>query len=245
MKTKREALILAGQLRALLVTEGPDAAYEFLEPVLEERTRFPLLEVVGRESTDAVGRTLTGAFLDQVAIHRTEGGWVVIGAALQSRLETDLDWALERARRYITEGAVWYAADILGERVPGEGLVSRFDDTLELLAAWTADDSPWVRRACGAAVHHWAKRARGVPALKVHAYRLLHLLEPAFEERDTAALKGVGWGLKTLGRFYPDLLVDWLEEQIQVRGRRPRGLLLRKSLTYLPPEVKERLGRFR
>jgi len=245
VKTKREALILAGQLREFLVTEGPDAAYELLEPVLEERTRFPLLEVVGRESTHAVDLALTEAFLDQVASHRTEGGWVVIGAALQRRLEMALTWALEQARRYITGGAVWYAADILGERVPGEGLVSRFDDTLELLAAWTADDSPWVRRACGAAVHHWAKRAHGVPALEAQAYRLLRLLEPMFEERDTAALKGVGWGLKTLGRFYPDLLVNWLEEQVKVRGRRARGLLLRKSLTYLPPEVKERFGRFR
>lgn len=27
------------------------------------------------------------------------------------------------------------------------------------------------------------------------------------------AVKGMGWGLKTLGRHYPDLVADWLGQQ--------------------------------
>ena len=31
-----------------------------------------------------------------------------------------------------------------------------------------------------------------------------------FEEWEMDAVKGVGWGLKTLGKHYPDLVADWL-----------------------------------
>ena len=54
-----------------------------------------------------------------------------------------------------------------------------------------------------------------------------------FEEKNVDAIKGVGWGLKTLGRYYPDLLVSWLKQQIIYQQRHPRALMLRKALTYL------------
>jgi hypothetical protein len=59
---------------------------------------------------------------------------------------------------------------------------------------------------------------------------LLAFLEPMFEEWEMAAAKGVGWGLKTLGRYYPDLLVAWLPRQL---SRRHRAVIERKALTYL------------
>jgi hypothetical protein len=52
-----------------------------------------------------------------------------------------------------------------------------------------------------------------------------------FEEREVDAIKGVGWGLKTLGKHYPDLVADWLAKQ--VAHRQPRALMLRKAVTYL------------
>ncbi len=245
MKTKQEALVLARRVRTKLEADGALAACALLEPILRSRTRFPLLELVGREAVRGMDLSLAGAFLDQVASLRREGGWVIVGAALQKWLDTSLIWALGRARRYVGEGAIWYAADILGERVPGDGLVRRFNETVGLLTLWTADRSPWVRRACGVAVHHWAKRAHGHPELEAQACRLLCLLDPLFEETDRAALKGVGWGLKTLGRFYPGTLVTWLEEQIETKRRHPRRLLLRKALTYVPPEDRQRFESFR
>jgi len=68
---------------------------------------------------------------------------------------------------------------------------------------------------------------------------LLDLLEPMFEEQDTDAIKGVGWGLKTLGKHYPDLVADWLAQQVH-RQRHPRALMLRKALTYLSEERRAR-----
>ncbi len=59
-----------------------------------------------------------------------------------------------------------------------------------------------------------------------------------FEERETDAVKGIGWGLKTLGKHYPDQLVDWLEVQIHEHQRRHRKLMVNKALTYLPDEYK-------
>jgi hypothetical protein len=58
-----------------------------------------------------------------------------------------------------------------------------------------------------------------------------------FEEWEMDAVKGVGWGLKTLGRHYPDLVADWLAQQV---GRRHRALMLRKALTYLSNEQRAR-----
>ena len=165
------------------------------------------------------------------------GGWVVIAGALGRQLDRDLAGALNRCREFIIAANVWYATDILGERVPGPALVTGFEPALTLLSPWRADPNRWVRRTAGVAVHFWAKRSRGRPECRLQAEALLTFLEPAFEERDPDAVKGVGWGLKTLGRTYPGLVAGWLEEQLR-RGRRPRALVLRKALTYLPDDLR-------
>ena len=61
-----------------------------------------------------------------------------------------------------------------------------------------------------------------------------------FEEWEMDAVKGVGWGLKTLGRHYPDLVANWLAQKIFSRQRRYRALMLRKALTYLSDEQRAR-----
>jgi hypothetical protein len=80
------------------------------------------------------------------------------------------------------------------------------------------------------AAHFWAKRSRGAVELSSQARQLFSLLEPMFEELDMDAIKGVGWGLKTLGKYYPDLAADWLKKQVH---RPHRALMERKARTYL------------
>jgi hypothetical protein len=99
-----------------------------------------------------------------------------------------------------------------------------------LLAPWREDGNPWVRRAVGTGVHLWAKRSRGAVELVLQAETLLAFLEPMWGEWEMDAVKGVGWGLKTLGRSYPNLVADWLPKQV---GRRHRALMLRKAMTGL------------
>ena len=104
---------------------------------------------------------------------------------------------------------------------------------MEQLRPWRTDANRWVRRTVGVAVHFWAKRSRGTPELTPQAETLLEFLTPLFGEWEMDAVKGVGWGLKTLGRHYPDLVASWLERQLQ-QGHRHRALMLRKARTFLP-----------
>ena len=135
---------------------------------------------------------------------------------------------------------VWYGADILGERVPGPGLVTHFEVATLLLQPWRNHPNRWVRRAVGVAVHFWAKRSKGNPDLDTQAASLLNLLEPMFSEWEMDAVKGVGWGLKTLGRYYPELMVDWLPKQTH---RKHRAIILNKAMKFLSEEQKLRVKR--
>jgi hypothetical protein len=229
----RTADQLGTDIADLLDTGQMDEAEARLAPVLAARTPFRYLDRIG--SMVGVGpRAPVDAFLDRIAAGATEGGWPIIGSALGRRLESDLPGALHRCRHFIIAADVWYGADILGERVPGPALVDHFDPMLSLLMPWCLDGERWVRRSVGVAVHFWAKRSRGAPEWADRAQALLDLLDPMFEEREIDAVKGIGWGLKALGRYYPDLVSTWLHDQAAVRRRPHRALLVRKARTYLP-----------
>jgi 3-methyladenine DNA glycosylase AlkD len=198
MKT-REAREMGQRLAALVQAGQPVQAHALLAPVLARRTPFAMLRHIGRPiGADSLG--LVNPLLELIATGKTEGGWVVISSALEGQLERDLDGAFARCRDFIVLGDVWYAADILGEGVVGHALLALFQPSLNRLASWREDSNHWVRRAVGAGVHFWAKRSRGATEHISQAEALLAFLEPMFEERDISAAKGVGWGLKTLGR---------------------------------------------
>ncbi len=46
--------------------------------------------------------------------------------------------------------------------------------------------------------------------------------------------------LKTLDKHYPDLVADWVAQQVVHRQRRHRAIMLRKALTYLSEEQRAR-----
>jgi hypothetical protein len=226
---------VAGLVRAGQVSQG----YEVLAPYLRQRIHFPLLGRIGA----AVGTEPlpeVNALLDRIAEGRAEGGWVVIGCALAGQLDRDLSGALDRCCGYVMRADIWYGADILGERVPGPALLGNFDAALTLLAHWRGDPNRWVRRTAGVAVHFWAKRTRGAAEFAPRAAALLAFLEPLFGEREMDAVKGAGWGIKTLGRYYPDVTAAWLQHLGAQRRAQGRALMLRKALTYLPPDQRAR-----
>ena len=149
--------------------------------------------------------------------------------------------AFSRCRTLVMAADVWYGTDILGERMPGPALVSDFQRYLSQLAPWREDPNRWVRRTVGVSVHYWAKRTRGATEHARRAEELLVFVEPMFGEREMDAVKGVGWGPKTLGKYYPDLAADWLRQQVVQRQRRHRALMLGKALTYLSEEQRARV----
>lgn len=236
----KEADRLGTRIGVLVEDEAPDEAYAVLSPVLAERTPFRYLDRIG----GAVGKGSlpeVNALLERIARDRTEGGWVVIASALGQQVERDFSGAFARCRVYVVAADVWYGADIPGERVPGPALVHDLESALAELGPWREDANRWVRRAVGVAVHFWAKRSRGAPALEPQAEALLGFLAPMFEEWEMDAVKGVGWGLKTLGRTYPDLVTEWLVEQVIHLRRHHRALILRKATTYLTEEQRARV----
>ena len=44
-----------------------------------------------------------------------------------------------------------------------------------------------------------------------------------------------------LGRYYPAQSAAWLERQLSASYGSPRAVVLRKALTYLPPDLRRRL----
>ncbi|UCG24567.1 MAG: DNA alkylation repair protein [Chloroflexota bacterium] len=233
----READVLAKNVAESLAAGNSAQAHSLLELVLEQRTPFRLLDRIAAEVGSGQWQE-TKALLDCIAEGGSEGGWVVIGGVLRQQYARRPSSAFSECRRCIVVADRWYGADILGERVPGPALVQDFDQARTLLAPWRNDSNHWVRRSVGVAVHFWAKRAGGDPSLAERAEILLAFLEPMFGEWEMDAVKGVGWGLKTLGRYYPVQLADWLETQ---SGRRHRRLMLRKALTYLPNTERDRV----
>lgn len=233
----QEARELGDRISRLVADSRIEDACGLLFPVLAERTPFRLLDAIGERMGDAPLVT-NNVFLDQVATQRTMGGWVVIASALGVQLTRDLPGAFERCREYVINADVWYATDTFGERVPGPALVANLEPSLILLAPWREDPNHWIRRMVGVAVHSWAKHAHGATRYQPQASVLLDFLAPMYTEGNVDAIKGVGWGLKTLGKYYPDLVADWL---VQQEGRPHRTLMLRKATTYLPSELRQRI----
>ena len=236
----READTLGSQIATHLRSAELEAAYALVAPLLERRIRFEQLGRVGK-AAGLVRDANLFPFLDRLAAEAREGGWPIIGAALGQRLAIDLAGTFERCRSYVVAGDVWFAADILAERVPGPALVDRFEPACLLLEPWRSDPCRWVRRAVGVAAHFWAKRSHGRNELRHQASALLAFLDPMFEEWEMDSVKGVGWGLKTLGKHYPEMLTHWLEDHVVNRKRRHRALMLRKAIAYLSDEQRARV----
>ncbi len=241
MKT-REARELGKRLAALVQAGDTEQAYALLSPVLAQRTPFAMLRRIG-EPVGLEPLAPVNAFLDRIAADKSEGGWVVIASALEMQLARDLAGVFARCRGYIVAADVWYGADIMGEGVAGQALVGYFEPALDALLIWREDADAWVRRAVGTAVHFWAKRSRGTEELAPQAEMLLALLGPMFDEWEMTVVKGVGWGLKTMGKYYPELVTNWLVQEVVPGQRCHRALMLRKALTYLLEEQRARVAR--
>jgi len=236
--TRQEARELAQRCLELLSAGEETAALEALDPLLNVKVPFPILDLVGRMVGEWGREEPQGilAFFDCLVERGAMGGYVIVGQGLIAINDVDLELSFAKAREYITQGDAWYVADIIGERPLGHGLLTHFDEAVGLLEGFAGDANPWVRRSVGVAVHFFAKRVRDDPA---RIERLLTLLAPLIEERDISALKGIGWGLKTIGRYYPDLLVPFLRRELATK--RPRKLLLRKATTYLDGDRKQEI----
>jgi 3-methyladenine DNA glycosylase AlkD len=229
-----------GKQLALKASSNPSAdIYAQLAPILTERTPFRFLDLIGEGLADCPAAKLD-LIQNEIAAHATIGGWTVIASALRACLKVDLAGTLSKTHAFIIRADVWYACDCFGERVLGQAMVEQFQAALRLLSSWRSDENRWVRRSAGVAGHLWAKRTKGAEEYHLQAAELLNFYKPMLEERQLDAAKGVGWALKTLGRYYPDSLIKFFNEN---RNTCITAVINRKALKFLPEEKKAQLMR--
>jgi len=82
----KKATQLAEEISSLVQAEQIENAYALLAPILAARTPFQYSDRIGK----IIGKgeiDLAIPFLSEIAKHKIEGGWVVIGGALLSRVD--------------------------------------------------------------------------------------------------------------------------------------------------------------
>ncbi len=208
-----------------------DQIFATLRPLLDAKCPFVKLDRIGKMLGDSAKSRPSSLFplLREIVDYNTLGGHVIFAQALVSLLDVDFDRVIKMARDHIQQGATWYICDMVGERVIGQALHRHFEQTLPWLKKFLNDKDPWVRRSAGVAVHLYVKRNKTAEKeIKI----LLNIFEVHIEERQIDVVKGIGWGLKTVGRHHPDLMDAFLRKQFREK-KKLSGLMLSKATTYL------------
>lgn len=228
--TRREIEELAEDVVDLILSGNSEAALKKLKPVLDVKCPFTFLDALGKRIGQA-GTDPEKFFetSDRIVDYNAMGGFVIVGQALIHFLPGSFDKVMEKSREYIIKGDTWYVCDIIGERSLGQALVICFDEALPWLKRFLEDDNKWVKRSVGVSIHFFSKRVLDQPE---RTKMLLDLVEPYIEERQADVVKGIGWGLKTIGRHHPDILVQFLREQMKSEKKISK-LMMRKAVTYL------------
>lgn len=228
---------LAERVTTSILASHNMTAVETLRSILDGECPFQRLDLLGRrigEATSNFPKKLMYA-LDRIIDYNAMGGFVIVGQALISLLRNNFAEAMGKSREYIVKGDKWYVTDIIGERNIGQALVDYFDETLPWLRKFLDDENRWVKRSAGVAIHFFTKR---VPNQPEKTRELLNLVGPHIEEKQVDVVKGIGWGLKTIGKHHPDLLVQFLEKQFEAKKKISR-LMIRKATTYLKKDKRK------
>ena len=216
-----------------------EAVLQALRPILDRRCPFAKLDMlgkyIGRKGAESGELSKVIEAFDSIVDYNAMGGYVIVGQALIWFLPHRFEQVMEKSREYIIKGNVWYVCDIIGERSLGHALISEFDKTLVWLEKFIKDKNKWVKRSVGVSIHFFSKR---VPDEPEKTEKLLTLVEPYIEEKQIDFVKGIGWGLKTMGRYHPDIVVRFLNKQF-IQGKDMSKTLIRKAVTYLDEEKKK------
>lgn len=200
---KAEVREVAETLCQLYAQKNEGQFWQVLETdLLAHRVKFPLLEFVaetlfGCLSMEAQLKTITGLWGREA-----DGSSVVAGKLLQLQLPGQPAQTLALAVEGIVKGDTWYHCDHLGERVFGHGLLTQFEVVLPILRDYLRHENSWVRRAVGVAGHYATKK--GLPDPEVQTTLALLLTEA--DSKDYQVQRGIGWGLKTIAKFHPQMV---------------------------------------
>jgi 3-methyladenine DNA glycosylase AlkD len=212
--------------------------WEVLNPVLDSKVPFTYLDEMGKILGSKGKNDYQKCFgvIDEIVASDKMGGYVIVGQALAQLLETQLEASIDKAKEAVIKGKTWYVCDIIGERVFGQALVDYFESAFSVLQKMTSAQEQEVRRSIGVGVHFFAKRRqKDVEGMK----RLLSLLSVLVEDKRVFVVKGVGWGLKTIGRYQPKLIEEYVQDVLKTK--KVSKLMLWKATKYLDEKTKQKL----
>ncbi|MBW0435241.1 DNA alkylation repair protein [Leptospira yasudae] len=177
-------------------------AEEILSELLTKKIKFPLLEFAAKELHGRIADKEQIAFLDRIIARKTMGGNVIAGMMLQLRSEKYFQPSWKKAVEYMIFGDEWYVCDIIGERVMGHSLLKNPEESLPMLKKFLDHENAWVVRSVGVASHYAVKKGLG----KKYVEETFQLLLAKADTKDFHTKKGIGWAIKTIAKFHPDIV---------------------------------------
>lgn len=170
--------------------------------VLSQKIKFPALEHCAKVLCNTLPNNLHFLFNKELIKYKEIGGWVVSGMVLQQHLNNQLLKCVDEAINYIIEGNEWYVCDIVGERVMGHGLLKYPEIMLPILPRLVSHEDKWIVRSVGVAAHYATKKGMLAP----HAEEVFKLLLSLANTTDFHTKKGIGWGVKTIAKYHPQII---------------------------------------
>ena len=174
--------------------------------VLQHQVKFPLLEYLAERLYTCFNGEVQYMVIGGLRGRVEDGSSVIAGKLLQLHLPDNLDDAFRAAINIIVDGDRWYHCDHIGERVFGHALLTNFEQTMPYLTGYLQHKNQWVRRSVGVAGHYATKK--GLPAENVAL--VMEMLLSAANTSNYQEQRGIGWGLKTIGKFHPQLMREAL-----------------------------------
>ena len=233
---KSDIKIIVNVLLDKLPYLGQNDFWEILDKeILQQKVRFPMLEYFTNLLLDEILYKDQIDFCDKINSLKRESGYVIVATVLKNRLNTDLTQSFEKAVEYFIEGDEWYVCDIIGERVFGVGLLDHFDETFPYLEKIAEHENHWVKRSVVTAIHLAVKWG-------LEKERVSKLLDLALKYDNTSFYqmkKGIGWGVKTIAKFHPDLIYErnilnngkigkWFLRKVKIGLNNPKSKFTRK-----------------
>lgn len=230
---------ITDKVSRFVINNKNNQAFKILKPILDNKVAFVKLDKIGELIGEKGKESYTKfySFFNKLVEYNAMGSYVIVGRALVSFLDKDFAKVMKKNREYIVVGNVWYVCDIIGERSLGQALVDYFDKTLLTLKIFLKDKNKWIRRSVGVAIHFFNKRVQDNPQ---KTKKLLKLIEPYMEEKQIDVVKGIGWGLKTIGKYHSKIATDFLIKQIK-EGKKLSGTIKRKALEKLDSKDRKKI----
>ncbi len=173
---------------------------------------------------------------DKMAERETDSAYNLTSLIMGGMLPQRMKECFDRSRIYLSDTERWFSSDVYASHVVCEGLKFDFTRAVEYLHDFVNHSSIWVKRCVGIAVHHYARQVRDMPE---RISVLLDLIKNVMGEKDVRVAKGVGWGLRSIGEFYPETLIRFARKNFA--RKKVSKLLFRVAVAKLSFDEKDEL----